>query len=66
MSLLVFLPKTFLFFEDIGSDTLEKLRKELKQLGCDSWKTKIGGDGMTIDKWTVDNGKNKQSLIIDH
>ncbi|XP_028393288.1 mevalonate kinase-like isoform X2 [Dendronephthya gigantea] len=41
----------------IKSDTLDKLQKDLKELGCDSWKTKLGGNGMTIDKWTHLVGK---------
>lgn len=32
----------------------QKLSNELKNLGCDFWRTKLGGEGVTVDKWTVD------------
>ena len=36
------------------SETLDKLSKELKELGCDCWRTKLGGGGVAVHDWTVD------------
>lgn len=45
--------KRFLSFKDVKSDTVDKLSEELKNLGCNCWRTKLGGEGVSVHDWTV-------------
>lgn len=38
--------------QDVKSETVDKLSKELKELGCDCWRTKLGAEGVTVHNWT--------------
>ena len=40
-------------------ETMDKLSKKLRDLGCDYWRTRLGGEGVTVHNWTADENMKK-------